>query len=196
MPKLPASNDADLVADILRGHGDSEAALYEKYAAKVYYLALRGSKSPHDAEDVRAETFLRVFQAIRGGQLRSAASLPAFVLGVMRNVLNELFAKRRQTGEVIAPDAAGLTAPSHERLFLDREVRAAVDETISQLRPRERAVLRMHFYEQLPTDEIAQKVGIAPERVRLVKSRALKHFREIHQRLMRGETRERGDTSR
>ena len=182
---LAASSDADVVAGIQNGQTESEAILYEKYSARVYYLALRASKSPHDAEDVRAETFLRVFQAVRSGQLRSASSLPAFMLGVMRNVLNELYAKRRQSGDVVPPEVAGLTAPSHEQLFLDREVQSAVRDTITALKPRERAVLRMHFFDELPTDEIAKRVGIAPERVRLVKSRALKHFRQVHERLTR-----------
>jgi len=48
------------------GRGHAETALYQKYSAKVYYLALRESKSAPDAEDVRAETFLRVLQAIHG----------------------------------------------------------------------------------------------------------------------------------
>jgi DNA-directed RNA polymerase specialized sigma24 family protein len=43
-------------------------------------------------------------------------------------------------------------------------------------------MLRMHFYEELPTEEIAQRFGIARERVRLVKSRALQHFREVYKR--------------
>ncbi|HKS96788.1 MAG TPA: sigma-70 family RNA polymerase sigma factor [Terriglobia bacterium] len=178
-----ATSDTELVARIQNGQAESEAFLYEKYSARVYYLALRESKSPHDAEDVRAETFLRVLQAIRGNQLRSAEALPAFILGVTRNVLNELYARRRQAGEVIAPDAAKLTAPSHERLFLDREVQLAIQKIIERLKPRERAVIRMCFYEELPTEEIARRAEIAPERVRLVKSRALKHFREIHSRL-------------
>ena len=182
-PKVFAASDTDLVARIQNAQVDAEAALYEKYSARIYYLALRGSRSPQDAEDVRAETFLRVLQAIRGYQVRSAAALAGFILGVMRNVLNELYARRRQAGDVVAPEAAGLAAPSHEHLFLDREVHAAIQDTIKRLKPRERAVLRMHFYEELPTEEIAQRVGIAPERVRLVKSRALKHFREMHSRL-------------
>lgn len=185
MSSAVGPDDADLVADIQSGQVDSEARLYEKYSARVYYLALRGSHSTHDAEDVRAETFLRVFQAIRGRHIRSATALPAFILGVTRNVLNELYARRRQGGESVAPEAAGLTAPSHEHLFLDQEVRAAVEDTINRLKPRERAVLRLHFYEELPTEEIARLVGIAPARVRLVKSRAMKHFREIHSRLKR-----------
>lgn len=178
-----APNDAGLVASIQTGQTESEALLYEKYSAKVYYLALRESRSPQDAEDVRAETFLRVLQAIRGYQLRSAEALPAFILGVTRNVLNELYTRRRQAGEAVAPDAANLTSPSHELLFLDREVHLAIQKTMERLKPRERAVIRMCFYEELTTEEIARHAQIAPERVRLVKSRALKHFREIHRRL-------------
>src|SRR5262245_58872005 len=120
----------DLAERIQQGEANAEAALYDQYAARVYYLALRGSGSTHDAEDVRSETFLRVLQAIRAKQVRSAAALPAFILGVARNVLNELYARRRQRGEAVEPEAAGLTAPSHERSFLDREVRRAIQETI------------------------------------------------------------------
>jgi RNA polymerase sigma-70 factor (ECF subfamily) len=178
-----APTDNELFANIQNGQSESEAALYERYAAKVYYLALKESKSPQDAEDVRAETFLRVIQAIRGNQVRSAASLPGFILGVTRNVLRELYVRRTQSGNTISPETAGLAAPSHERVFLDQEVQLAIRRTIERLKPREQAVLRMHYYDELPTEEVARRVGIAPERVRLVKSRALKHFREIHRRL-------------
>ena len=175
--------DIELVVNIQNGQSEAEGALYEKYSAKVYYLALRESRSSHDAEDVRAETFLRLIQAIRRNQIRSAGALPAFILGVTRNVLRELYARRNQAGELVEPSPEHLSSPSHERLLLDHEVRVAVQKTIDRLKPRERAVLRMHFYEELPTDEIAVRAAIAPERVRLVKSRALQHFREIHERL-------------
>jgi RNA polymerase sigma factor (sigma-70 family) len=175
--------DIELVVNIQNGQSAAEGALYEKYSAKVYYLALRESKSSHDAEDVRAETFLRLIQAIRRDQIRSADALPAFILGVTRNVLRELYARRSQAGDVVEPSHEHLSTPSHERMLLDREVRVAVQKTIDRLKPREQAVLRMHFYEELPTEEIAARTAIPPERVRLVKSRALKHFREIHERL-------------
>ena len=175
--------DAELVLNIQNGRTESETALYEKYAAKVYYLALRETRSPQDAEDVRAETFLRVLLAVRGNQLRTAASLPGFILVVTRNVLRELYVQHSRIAQAVQPEAAGLASPSHERLFLDHEVELAVRKTIDRLKPRERAVLRMHFYDELPTDEIARRADIAPERVRLVKSRALKHFRELHSRL-------------
>ncbi len=179
------SVDIQLVADIQNGRTQAEAALYEKYCAKVYYVALRESRSPQDAEDVRAETFLRVLQAVRGNQVRSPAALPAFILGTTRNVLHELFSRRRQAGKTTETEAADLAAPSHENFFLDAEVQQAIEQTIVRLKPRERDLLRMHFYEELPADEIARRSGIARERVRLVKSRALRHFRELYHRLHR-----------
>ena len=175
--------DIELVLNIQNGQSEAEGALYEKYSAKVYYLALRESKSSHDAEDVRAETFLRLLQAIRRNQIRSADALPAFILGVTRNVLRELYARRNQGGEVVELFPEHLSTPSHERMLLDREVRVAVQKTLDRLKPREQAVLRMHFYEELPTEEIAARTAIPSERIRLVKSRALKRFREIHDRL-------------
>ena len=184
-PIVPVLTDIELVANIQNGQGASEAALYEKYAAKVYYLALRESKSAHDAEDVRAETFLRVLLAIRGNQVRSPAALPGFIVGVTRNVLRELYARRSLAGTAAHSNPVEIAAPSHERLFLEQEAQQAVQKVIERLKPREQAVLRMHYYEELPTEEIAQRAAIAPERVRLVKSRALKHFREMYSRLKR-----------
>jgi RNA polymerase sigma factor (sigma-70 family) len=191
---VSALTDTDLVTNIQTGQAEAEAALYEKYAAKVYYLALKESRLPHDAEDVRAETFLRVLQAIRGNNLRSPASLASFILGTTRNVLHELFHRRRLAGETKEPEAADLSTPSHEKQFLDSEVQYAIEGTIVRLKPRERDLLRMHFYEELPTQEIARRAGIAPERVRLVKSRALKHFRELYWRLDRARARKKIDT--
>ena len=178
-----ATADNEIVAGIQNGQTESESALYEKYSARVFYLALRETRSQHDAEDVRAETFLRVLQAIRGSQVRSANALGSFILGVTRNVLRELYAKRRQMGDSIPADEAELATPSHEHIFLDQEVRTAIQKTIARLKPREQLVLRLLIYEELPSEEVARRTAIAPERVRLVKSRALKHFREIHNRL-------------
>ena len=192
-----APSDVDLVLEIQNGLTQAEAAVYEKYSAKVYYLALKQSRSQHDAEDVREETFLRVLQAIRSNQIRSAASLSGFILGTARNVLRELFARDQQAGKVAAdPATMDSAVPSHERLFLDGEVKQAIERAIAKLKPRERDLLRMHYYEELPPEEIARRSGIAQERVRLVKSRALKHFREVYERLQRSRRVEYLDTNR
>ena len=55
--------------------------------------------------------------------------------------------------------------------------------TAAQLKERDREFLRMYYYEELSKEEIAQSLGIKEERLRLIKSRALKRFQEIYARL-------------
>ena len=54
------------------------------------------------------------------------------------------------------------------------------------LSDREREVLRLTYYEELSKEEISERLGIIPERVRLVKSRALASFRDFYGRLTEG----------
>lgn len=54
------------------------------------------------------------------------------------------------------------------------------------LKPRERDVLRLTYYEELSKDDISARLGIIPERVRLVKSRALRSFRDFYVKLSKG----------
>ncbi|HEX3083251.1 MAG TPA: sigma factor, partial [Pyrinomonadaceae bacterium] len=67
--------DSELANGVATGDDNAEALLYEKYSKRVLYLALSERCSRSDAEDVRAETFLRVIQALRAGKLRKPESL-------------------------------------------------------------------------------------------------------------------------
>jgi RNA polymerase sigma-70 factor (ECF subfamily) len=179
--RVPAP-DAELVRSIQNGIESAGADLFEKYSRRVYYLALRELRSHADAEDVRAETFLRVLKAIRSDQIRSPDSLGSYILGVARNIILEsLRSPHRMANERDLPDV-----PSPEPdLELDEDVRQAIAVTIHRLKPKEREFLRLYFYDELPKEEIARRIGVDEERVRLVKHRCLKSFREIYERLKR-----------
>jgi RNA polymerase sigma-70 factor (ECF subfamily) len=175
--------DRELVASVEQGDELAEGALYEKYSDRVYFLALSELHSREDAEDVRAETFIRVLQALRQGKLRKPDSLPSFIVGIALNVIHEL--RRHGVGTESLTDResdlAGEASP--EAVFLNQEVGRSIEETVKHLKPREREFLRMYYYEELPKQEIAQALGVREERLRLIKSRALKRFREIYRKL-------------
>lgn len=153
--------------------------LPELFGQRVYYVALRKLRSRAAAEDVRNETLVRVISALRAGQLRTPEALPGFVLGIARNVILE---EQRKGGRA---DALGDRdfAVEVEPPLVDHTVRRAIDSTLARMKPREREVLRLHYFEELSKEEISARLGIIPERVRLVKSRALQSFREFYGRL-------------
>ena len=61
----------------------------------------------------------------------------------------------------------------------------AIAEVARHLKARDREFLRMYYYEELPREEIARVLGVREERLRLIKSRALKRFREVYEKLKR-----------
>jgi len=175
--------DVDLVMRIQSGDTAAEGILYQRYAPRLYYLALVRVRSPHDAEDIRSETFLRVLTAIRNRELRTPGALASFCMRTLDHVALELERKQRRADGFTADAAASV----HEH-FLDDDVKAAIERTLARLKPRERDFLCMYYYEELPKEEIARRTGMIEDRVRLLKSRALKSFREMYVRLKNSDT--------
>ena len=180
------SVDSELVAGVRQGDSTAETALYEKYSSRVYFLALSELHSKEDAEDVRAETFLRVLQSLRRDQLRSPDSLGSFIVGTALNVIREQVRRSYKTQSLDERDLDLTGDRSIESAFLDAEAIRAIEEAARGLKPREREFLRMHYYEELPKEEIARALGVKEERLRLIKSRALKSFRESYKKLTKG----------
>ncbi len=180
------SSDGDLVAEVRQGNSIAEATLYEKYSARIYFLALSEVHSRSDAEDIRAETFLRVIQALRQDKLRSPTSLPSFIVGIALNVVREHARRGYKTQQFDGNELKVAGDVSAEMAFLNDETRKSVREVISQLKPREREFLRLYYYEELSKEEISRSLGIKEERMRLIKSRALKAFHSMYQRVKKG----------
>lgn len=178
-------SNQELVVRIRQGDAEAEALLYEKFSARVYFTALSDTHSKEDAEDVRAETFLRVIQALRQDKLRSAESLPSFIVGITLNVIRELVRQKYRADSLEDYEADIAGDDSLEAAFLDAETGRTLEKAAQQLKPREQQLLRMYYFEELPKEEIARKLGIKAERVRLVKSRALQQLREIFKKMMR-----------
>jgi len=155
--------------------------LHEGFRSRIYYLALRELRSPAEADDVCQETLIRVMEAVRKGRLESKEALPGYVAGTARNVIREFRRKHERLSPLgtLDPPAPDAEAPA------DPAVGQAIEMVLRRLKPRERDFLRLYYYEELTKDEISQRLGVLPERVRLVKTRALKSFREFYLRLSR-----------
>jgi len=142
----PPTPDTELVDEIRKGDPAAEAALYEKYSARVFYLALSELRSRENAEDARAETFLRVLQALRQDRLRSSEALASFILNTARNVIREQFRKQRRTEQIDSDEIEKAGKYTEEPAFLDSDVKSAIERVAQRLKPREQAFLRMYYY--------------------------------------------------
>lgn len=126
-----------------------------------------------DAEDVLQEVFLAAFRQFPS--LKSEESFKAWVLGIARHKCNDYFRKRAKLLEIPIEDV------SESRLCYGgcgiTEAHAAW-ETLGRLGDKEKQILYLYFWEELPQTDIAARLNIP---VGTVKSRlytAKQKFRE------------------
>ena len=88
-------NDAELVTAYLDGDGDALAAIYDRYADRLYDTANAMLRDRHDAADMTQTVFLMA--AERLGQLRDRSRLKAWLFAVLRNEVYRRSKHRRRS---------------------------------------------------------------------------------------------------
>ena len=155
----------------LRRPQDAEAAigaLYAEHALGLIRLAFVMLGDRPGAEDVVQEAFCGLYR--NWGHLadpdRALAYVRSSVLNGCRSALRRQ-AVRRALVTFQRP------AVSAETLVLSGEERQQVMQAVRRLPARQREVLVLRFYLDLPDDEIAKLMGIRPGTVRSAAARAL-----------------------
>lgn len=144
------------------------SALYEAHAVYLVRLALVMTGDRPTAEDVVQDAFLGLYR--RWDYLSRADSALDYLRSSVLNGCRSVFRRRRRladsSGEGVPGASAEVTA------MISEEHRQVVD-ALRQLPPRQRQVLALRFYLELPIPEIARTMGINQGTVKSTTSRAL-----------------------
>ena len=116
-----------------------------------------------DADDVLQEVFLTAYQKFP--QLKNKDSFKAWIISIARNKCNDYFRKKATLCEIPIDEI------TEKELSVSRHgvsVGSAVRETLDLLGDKDKQILYLYFWKELPQAEIAKKLGIP---VGTVKSR-------------------------
>ncbi len=149
---------------------------FEGFAAEASDTLLRTgylmTGSARDAEDLVQETFLRV--ARRWNQVRSMDHPAAYARRILINlVLQDAERRSRQKAE-LAPQHAGIDAADQSAARALRHVDdlAEIRWALAHLTARQRAVLVLRYWADLPVGEVAEILGCSSGTVTGTASRA------------------------
>jgi RNA polymerase sigma-70 factor (ECF subfamily) len=153
------------------------------YFSELIQLKLRSRvNSPQAMEDIRQETFTRVFVALRGGKLRQPDRLGAFVNSMCNNVLLEHYrSSSRDTSledeeqkdfPAITVDVVGAIA-AHQT---GEKIREILDE----MSEKDRRLLREVFLEERDKDEVCRDFGVDRDYLRVLLHRAKQSFKSLY----------------
>jgi RNA polymerase sigma-70 factor, ECF subfamily len=137
-------------------------ALFREHHARLYRLARRMSRDPHEALDLVQEAFLRAARSPESVP-RGAGALPWLV----RTVVNLCHDRWRRL-EVRGRHAQGVLRDGEPAADPESAAvaRAAVEAALAHLPPRQRAVLVLHELEGLEVAEVARQLGVSRVTVR------------------------------
>jgi len=174
-----AASDGELAKRVAAG-GDgareAEAELFRRLAPRARLYGLRHLRDAGAADDLVQQVLLVTIERLRAGRVRKPEQLASFVLGACRlAVRNERRGRGRREGllQRFAADFPRRAEP--EPPSLDRR---RLGECLGRLGLRERTVLVLTFYAELPSAEIAARLGLSADNVRTVRHRAFARLRD------------------
>jgi RNA polymerase sigma-70 factor (ECF subfamily) len=179
VPPAAPSDDEELAALAAAGDTTAFEALVSRYQGRVYRLACRLTGSQSDAQDVLQEAFLAAYRGL--GSFRGASRFSTWLYRIATNAA--LMHRRRQSRRKTEPlddylprfDGNGQHAAQPAELgiagradeILDRKLLAArVHEGLDRLPEIYREAFVLRDLEELPTDEVADLLGIEGAAVR------------------------------
>lgn len=120
--------------------------------------ARRLMRNPDDAEEAVQEALARAWRA-RASCATPEAPLP-WLLQITRNEAFRLLDRRRRLEERETP-AAAAAEPASEDSRLERAIAAmATEQALSDLRPDERALVRLRYVHDLSQPELARRLDL------------------------------------
>jgi RNA polymerase sigma factor (sigma-70 family) len=189
---MGSASRSTLLLQARNGDRESLAKLVLPYGPALYLGALRLTRNPADAEDVRQEALLKAMSRLEqfaGTQEESRDDLHAWVSRIAANAAIDVIRKRRggklfsleqpsgESEETLGSNVAAREDNPEER-FARRETRKLMSDAITQLAPELRQVCLLRDVLQYSTQEVAERLGISAMAVRLRLFRAHRRLRE------------------
>ena len=162
--------DPDLVRTAKAGDEAAFEQLLRPLIDPAYRFACVMLSDPDAAEDVVQEAAVKAWRKL--DQLRDGFDPQPWFLGIVANQCRSLRRTRWWRTAKLA-EVAGSTDPTDEQIVRDQDLRRA----ILRLRPRDRAVVTLHYFLDLPLEEVAAVTRQSVAAVRSQLYRALHRMR-------------------
>jgi len=171
-----------------------EEARFEQLAAetrkKVFNLAYRLSLDRQDAEDLTQEAYFRAYRSFQ--DYEGDRPFENWIFRIVTRLFLDLNRARRRRVQTVSFDGpkrgdfaddptvieSADKSPTADQILLGSTMSMEMEEALAELRPEQRELVRLADVDEVPYQEIAQRVGVPVGTVRSRLHRAHKKLRE------------------
>ncbi len=154
------NSDYFCVKCLIEGDEESFVTLYNKYHRKVYYSALKMTRSETSAQDITQNVFLKIWD--HRAELDPDRNFAAFIGAICRNAVFDLF-KKATCEETVKKEILQFAdiAENEQSDDFYEEYKKLLDAAIAELPSQRRIVFERCKLREQSYDEVARSLGIA-----------------------------------
>lgn len=170
----------DLVERAIQGDSRAFGLLYERHMDAIYRYVFFRVGSPHDAEDLTEDVFVRAWEAIGGFKRGGQGSFVSWLYRIAHNIVIDHYRKRQPqswSSEQLALEESPL--PSVEEAAHHNQDVLRLARAISELDETEQQVIVLRFIEGLSHGEVSEVIGKSEGASRVIQHRALVNLKAI-----------------
>jgi RNA polymerase sigma-70 factor (ECF subfamily) len=128
-----------------------------------------------DWEDMADEILMQAIAKIKSGEFRGESSVGTFIYTIAsRRIVDYIRQKSKVLKEIPEPHAS---PDPHDRVEGDERAQQLA-LAVHKLKTKYRDVLKLYYYQELPREEVAHRLGITPAKVSERVNYALKLLRK------------------
>ncbi|MDH4223311.1 MAG: sigma-70 family RNA polymerase sigma factor [candidate division Zixibacteria bacterium] len=160
-----AETEDKLIAKAKRGDVYSFERLVEKYQKKIYYLALRMTKSHDAADDLAQESFIKAFYSLKS--FKEGYSFSAWVYRICMNLTINYLKRQKftlpesQLKEGSLESLSDTVKADSINHLAKKELMEKIEQEIESLPVEFKSTFILRTYENLSYEEIAQALKIS-----------------------------------
>lgn len=153
-------------------HGDQQAYadLMKNYRDSLYFMLLKMTNNPHDAEDLTIEAFGKAFKKLH--QYTPDYAFSTWLFKIASNNCIDFIRKKKkytfsmdqnfdedETGTELANKIPSNTLDPEEELVKKQKIKL-MHEVVEKLKPHYRTLIELRYFKEFSYDEIAQELNL------------------------------------
>ncbi len=159
---LNFDSDARVLEKIRDGGEDALVEIYRKCRKPVMAYVLRNNGRAEDAEDLLQEALVVLWERVRTDRYEHAAKIETFIVATVRNMwLRRLSRMRRERRGGTDTESVPDLTPSVLETMIEDEESGLVRDALETLGDPCRSLLLLYYWEELPMQDIADRLGFA-----------------------------------
>lgn len=164
-------NDTEAIKLALAGQHSGYKAIYVNHADFLYTHAFRILKNVESAEDAVQETFTAAWKSL--GEFKGNSLLRTWLYRILYNNALKLIKKNRKKTIL---DTKPFTEANQSKI-VDK---IDVEKILDRLPEKDRALLIMRYWDELPIAACAEVLGMSPGNAKICLFRARKRFAQLY----------------